>query len=204
MKNETQNSDFLTTDLSSIGRGNGGGANKSKIDADIYEAVCIGVCDAGISTKTYQGKDKQVQNAVLVWQIDYVNGFGSQSIVTDWIAVSGHENSNFMKNFVVPAKLKIKSIGDLIGKSVRVEIDHNDQGYPVITRYFASKKAIDVVDGLYIPTWIINKGYPLRKHTKVLDGARPVTPKTESTGKADQSLDVANSTEAANSDDLPF
>lgn len=201
MKNETQNSDFLTTDLSSIGKGTGG-ANKSKIDADIYEAVCIGVCDAGISTKTYQGKDKQVQNAVLVWQIDHVNGFGSQSIVTDWVAVSGHENSNFMKNFIVPAKLTIKNIGDLIGKSVRVEIDHNDQGYPVITRYFASKKAIDVVDGLYIPTWIINKGYPLRKHTKVLDGARPVTPKTESTGKTSAPEVAPSASEEAS--DLPF
>lgn len=202
MSNVNSN-DFLTADISTLGKGNGGN-NKSKIDADIYEAVCIAVCDAGIATKTYQGKEKKVQNAVLVWQIDHVNGFGSQSVVTDWVVVSGHENSNFMKNFIVPAKLNIKTIGDLVGKSVRVEIDHNDQGYPVIARYFASKKAIEVVDGLYLPAWIYEKGYKLRKHEKVVDGARPKTVKDESIQKPAVTSEEVYVEDSKDPSDLPF
>lgn len=197
MNNEINNN-CLGMDIANIGKPTGAGGNKRKIEPDIYEAVCIAVCDAGISTKNYQGKEKKVQNVVLVWQLDHVNGFGSQSVVTDWVAVSGHENSNFMKNFIVPTKLNVKLIGDIVGKAVRMEIDHTEQGYPTIARYFASKKAIDVVDGLYVPAWIYAKGYPMLKHVKVLDGTRPKTEKSVEPQKP------AIVSEEAKGDDLPF
>lgn len=189
-------SNLFTSSINTLG--NSKGNSKSAIDADIYEAVCIGIADAGTSTKTWQGKEKQVANLVLVWQLDHINGFGSQSVVTDWVQPSGHENSNFTKNFLTPAKLKVNNLGELVGKAVRVEIEIGENGYPQITRYFASKKPIDVAEGLYLPAWIITKGYPTRTHDKVLAGARPVAVKAEGAETA------PTAEEKAAGDSLPF
>lgn len=153
--------------------GNSKGSPKSKIEPDIYEAVIIGLADAGTSVKSWQGKDRTVQNIVLVMQIDHVNGFGSPSIVTEWVQPSNHDQSNFRKNFLDAAKLKINSLGDLVGAKVRVEIEDNTDGYAKVTRFFASKKPIEIAEGLYMPKWIVDKAYPIRKDPKVLDGVRP-------------------------------
>ena len=153
--------------------GNSKGNAKSKIEPDIYEAVIIGLADAGTSVKSWQGKDRTVQNIVLVMQIDHVNGFGSPSVVTDWVVPSGHDQSNFKKNFIDAAKLKITSLGDLVGAKVRVEIEDNADGFARVARYFVSKQPIDIAEGLYIPKWIVDKAYPIRKDPKVLDGVRP-------------------------------
>lgn len=157
--------------------GNSKGNSKSKIEPDIYEAVIIGIADAGTSVKSWQGKDRTVQNVVLVMQLDHVNGFGSTSVVTDWVVPSGHDQSNFRKNFIDAAKLKINSLGDLVGAKIRVEIEDNADGFARVVRYFASKKPIDIADGMYMPKWIIDKQYPIRKDAKVLDGVRPVADK---------------------------
>ena len=124
-QNDTNN--FLTCPIAKIGGGNAG-TSKSAIPEDIYEAVCIGVADAGKSESTWQGKTKMQQNAVIVWQIDFINGFGSQCVITDWVKPSGNENSRWTKEFITPSKLKLTSMGDLVGKTVRVEIGTNPEG----------------------------------------------------------------------------
>ena len=180
MTQQNDNNNFLTCPLAKVGGGNNG-SSKSAVPEDIYEAICIGVVDAGKSETTWQGKTKLQQNAVIVWQIDYINGFGSQTVITDWVKPSTHENSRWTKEFVTPTKLKLNSMGDLVGKAVRVEVGVNEQGYPTILRYFASKKPIDVAEGMYIPEWIYKKEYKFVKHAKVLEGVRPKTEKVETT-----------------------
>jgi len=153
------------------------GGSKSEIPEDIYEAVCIGLADAGESTTEYQGKQKTKRNIVLVWALDHVNGFDSTSVITDWRSPHNHENSAWTKEIIIPTKLKINALSDLVGKCVRVEIVKAENGYPQIARYFASKKPIEVPEGLYLPAWIYKKAYPFMKHNLVLDGARPVQEK---------------------------
>ena len=203
--------DFLTCDINNIGKpANGGGSKKSAIEADIYEAVIIGVCDAGKSEYEWQGKTKIQQNAVIVIQLDHINGFGTQSVVTTWVKPSGHENSKWTKEFITPTKLKIKSMGDLLGQAIRVEIEIDEKGYPNVTRYFASKKPIEVATGLYIPEWIYKKSYPMVKHNSILNGIRPKSEATVATGattastkEVQQEAELADAEKQAG-DDLPF
>lgn len=172
-------SDIFNSSVNSFGRGTGTGASKSKIEPDIYEGVIIALADAGKNEKVWQGQAKMVQQIVLAIQLEHVNGWGETSLVTDWQSVSGHENSNFTKNFLVPCKLaNIGSIGELVGKPIRVEIEDNAEGYPRIARYFASKKPIEPV-GAHLPKWLVEKGYPLRSHLAVLPGIRPIQPKVD-------------------------
>lgn len=202
MTTNNECNDFLSADINSFGK-TGGTNKKSTIEADIYEAVIIGVCDAGKSEYEWQGKTKIKQNAVIVMQLDHVNGFGSHSVVTTWVQPSGHENSKWTKEFVTPTKLQVKSMGDLIGKKVRVEIEIDEKGYPNVTRYFASKKGIEVAEGLYIPEWIYKKGYPMVKHQAILDGVRPKAEPKSDTPVANPAPTASTKVETA-SDELPF
>jgi hypothetical protein len=171
-------SNVFEAPVNSIGaKGNGG--QKSAIPEDIYEAVCIGLADAGESTSEWQGKAKTKRNIVLVWALDHVNGFGSTSLVTDWRNPSTHDNSAWTKDLITPTKIKIISLKELIGKTVRVEIVKGDNGYAQIARYFASKTPMTVPEGLYLPAWLYTKGYPLIKHADVIDGPRPQAPKAD-------------------------
>ena len=172
-------SNVFDSSVNSFGRGTGNGASKSKIEPDIYEGVIVAIADAGKSEKVWQGQAKMVQQIVLAIQIEHVNGWGETSLVTDWQTVSGHENSNFSKNFLVPCKLAtIGSIGELVGKQIRVEIEENTEGYPRIARYFATKKPIEAV-ATHLPKWLVEKGYPLRSHATVIPGVRPMQPKAD-------------------------
>lgn len=168
-------SNIFETPMNSLGR-TGNAGSKTKIEPDIYEAVIIAVADAGKAEKTWQGQTKTVNQIILAIQIDHVNGFGDQSMVTEWMTVSGHENSNFTKNFLVPCKLSVNSIGELVGKNIRVEIEDNAEGYAHIARYFASKKPHTAV-ATYLPKWLVEKGFPMRTMDVVIPGVRVIAPK---------------------------
>lgn len=194
--------------INNIGsKGNGG--QKSAIPEDIYEAICIGLADAGESTSEYQGKPKTRRNIVLVWALDHINGFGSQSVVTDWRNPSTHDNSAWTKEIIVPTKIKINTLSELVGKTVRVEIVKGDNGYPTIARYFASKAPMAIPEGLYLPAWLYTKGYPTVKAQIVNDGPRPQAPKAEAPAQAVQASQPAqvagfNQPVAKPDSDLPF
>lgn len=169
-------SNIFETPMNSLGR-SGNAGSKTKIDPDIYEAAIVAVADAGKAEKTWQGQTKVVNQIILAIQIEHVNGFGDQSMVTEWMTVSGHENSNFIKNFLVPCKLSVNSIGELVGKNIRVEIEDNAEGYAHIARYFASKKPHTAV-ATYLPKWLVEKGFPMRSMDVVIPGVRVIAPKS--------------------------
>ena len=178
------------------------GTSKAAIPEGIYEATCIGIADTGIKTDTYQGKEKKSQQVVLVWAINHVNGFGSQSVVTDWQKLGTHEKSNWMKNFITPSKISISSLKDLLGKNAKLTIIEDDKGYAVVSAYTASKAPFAVPAGLYLPAWLYTKQYPLLKHTAIIDGPRP---KTETQVVATpEAVPVAPPVVATSPVDLPF
>lgn len=180
---------------------------KSSIPDDDYEAICVGVADAGIKEQTYDGKVSKAQQVVLIWQVDFVNGFGSHTILTDFAKPSNHENSRWTKEFLKPTKLKVDTLKSLIGARARVEVTTSNDGYPQISRYLASKKPIEVADDIYIPTWIFTKEYPILKHDKVKAGPRPVKAKEGVAIGAGKAKVVQQEAELADVDplnELPF
>lgn len=139
---------------------------------EIYSAIVVGIANMGEVESTYQGEAKTAKKVSIAFALNYKFANGENAVVTQRYTLSLHEKSTLGKIFAKIGMDKSATLGDLIGKQVRVEIIHKGE-YANIGSILAATKTKMETPKVYLPTWWYEANYEMGKAKGVLEGARP-------------------------------
>lgn len=150
-----------------------GVASKNLVEDGLYNAVCIGIADAGYEESEFDGRTKTQRKVSIAFAIDARNGWNEIPVVTKKVTLSFCERSNLLK-LLVGWKVPYDHLTDIIGKNCQVLLCTSQDGkYNNLSSVLPPKSKMEITKDIFLPGFWFDLKWKIYPATEVNKTRRP-------------------------------